>query len=230
MRTEPYIGYFFPKGAGLVSLCKRRPRPAYERVRAWLAETTECRFDPKVTLSLTVPAADQVARALLAPLEQELGAHVHGGGVSRDLYLDAEGQPIGLEDADVLVSEFWNWRLPHERITDLFALVDSGLVPFTAYSFSIGAVTDFLVVDEKGQVLPGQSLEKPDGFHSRLILSFCDRSWVAPDLQFPFEWDGDEFRKFWEAFKTTAPFHLNAKYLRLARCKNDRIIVRKLQR
>ncbi len=229
MRTEPYIGYFFPKGAGLLSLCKRRPRPAYERVRAWLAEATVYRFDPTVLLSLTVPVADQTAAARLAPLERELGAHVYGGGVSRDLYVDAEGEPIGLEDTDVLASEFWNWRSPHERISDLFATVESGLVPFTAYSYQIKAMADFLVVDEKGQVLPGQSFETPDGFHSRLLLSFCDRSWVIPDLQFPFERDGDEFRKFWEAFKATAPFHLNDKYLRLARCENDRIIVRKLQ-
>jgi hypothetical protein len=109
-------------------------------------------------------------------------------------------------------------------------MVESGLVPFAAYSYSIVAWADFLLVDEKGQVLPGQSFEEPDGSHSRLLLHFCDNSWVLPDLQFPFERDGDGFRKVWEAFKTTAPFHLNDKYLRLARGKNDRIIVRKLQR
>jgi hypothetical protein len=51
---------------------------------------------------------------------------------------------------------------------------------------------------------------------------------MAPDLRFPFERDGDEFRRVWEAFKATAPFHLNDKYLRIARVKNERIILRKL--
>jgi len=227
---EPYIGYFLTKERPSVSLRKCRPRPAYESVRAWLADTTEYRFDPKVTLSLTVPAANPTAAALLAPLEQELGTHVHGGGQTAASYVDAEGKPVGPEETDVMISEFWNWRLPHERISDLFAMIESGLVPFRAYGYSIVAPADFVVVDEKGQVLPGQSFEEPDGFHSRLILSFCDNSWVVPDLQFPFERDGDEFREFWEAFKARAPFHLNDKYLRLARKENDRVIVRKLQR
>lgn len=230
MRTEPYIGYFLPKGVGLVSLCKRRPRPAYERVRAWLAETTVYRFDPKVSLFLTVPVSDETAGARLAPLDQKLGAHVTRGGETAPIYLDAGGEPIGPEEEDVLVSAFWEWRLPYERISDLFDVVESSLVPFVAYRYRIDALADFLLVDEEGQVLPGQSFEEPDGFHSRLLLSFCDNSWVIPDLQFPFERDGDEFRKSWEAFKTTAPFHLNDKHLRLARCKNDRVIVRKLQR
>jgi len=213
-----------------VSLCKRGPRPAYEAVRAWLTETTVPRFDPKVTLSLTIPVADPTAVARLAPLEQELGAHVHGGGRTADLYLDAEGEPIGPEETDVLISEVWNWRLPHERISDLFVIVESEFVPFAAYRYSIDTLADFLMVDEKSQVLSGQGFEDRDALHSRLLLSFCDHSWVAPDLQFPFERDGDEFRKVWEALKTTAPFHLNDKYLRLARCKNDRIILKRLQR
>jgi hypothetical protein len=228
MRTEPYIGYFLTKERPCVSLCQRRPRLAYERVQAWLAETAVHRFDPTVRLSLTVPVADQTAIARLAPLERELGAHVHGGGQMADSYVDAEGELIGLEDTHILVSEFWNWRLPHERIADLFAMVESRLVPFAAYDYHITADADFLVVDEKGRVLPGQSFEKPDGLHSRLMLFLCDNSWVVPELQFPFERDGDEFRKFWETFKATAPFHLNDKYLRLARNKNDRVIVRKL--
>jgi hypothetical protein len=230
MRTEPYIGYFFPKGAGRVSLCKRRPRPAYERVRAWLAETTVYRFDPKVALSLTVPGADPTTGALLAALDQKLGAHVARGGETGPIYLDAGGEPIGPEEEDVLISAFWEWRLPYERISDLFDVVESDLVPFTAYRYRIDAVAGFLVVDEKGGVLPGQSFEEPDDFHSRLLLSFCDNSWVIPDLRFPFGRDGHEFRRVWEAFKSTAPFHLNDKYLRLARCKNDRIILKRLQR
>jgi hypothetical protein len=230
MRTEPYIGYFLTKGRPCVSMCRRRPRPAYERVRAWLAERTVYRFDPDVTLSLTVPVTDRTAAVRLAPLEQELGTHVHRGGVYGPLYVDAGGDPVGPDESDVLISEFWDWRLPHERISDLFAMVESGLVPFAAYEYGINAVADFLVIDEKGQVFPGQSFKELDDFHSRLILSFCDNSWVIPDLRFPFERDGDEFRKFWETFKATAPFHLNDKYLRLARNKNDRVIVRKLQR
>jgi hypothetical protein len=228
MRTESYISYFLPKGTEFISLRKRRPRTAYETVHAWLAETTVYRFDPKVTLSLTVPVADQTATARLAPLEHELGAHVHGGGQTADLYVDTEGKPIGPEETDVLVSEFWNWRLPHERIADLLALVESGLVPLAAYRYAIDAWADFLLVDEQGQVLPGQSFEEPDGFHSRLLLSFCDKSWVAPDLRFPFARDDAEFRKVWEAFKMTAPFHLNDKYLRVERLKDGRLISRKL--
>ncbi len=230
MRTEPYIGYFFPKGAGLVPLGKCRPRPVYERVRAWLDKTTKYRFDPEVTLSLTVPGADPTTGALLAALDQKLGAHVARGGETGPIYLDAGGEPIGPEEEDILISTFWEWRLPYERISDLFDVVESSLVPFAAYRYRIDADADFLVVDERGRVLPGQSFEEPDGFHSRLLLSFCDKSWVIPDLRFPFERDGDEFRKFWEAFKAVAPLHLNDKYLRLARRRNDRVIVRKLQR
>ncbi len=129
---------------------------------------------------------------------------------------------------EVQISTSRTWKVPHERLCDLFDMVESNLVPFAAYGYSIGGWVDFLLVDEKSTVLPGQSLAEPDGFHSRLLLSFCDKSWVAPDLRFPFERDGDEFRRVWEAFKATAPFHLNDKYLRVDRVKNERIISRKL--
>jgi hypothetical protein len=215
MRTEPYISYFLPKGTDTVSLRKRRPRPAYEIVRAWLAETTVYRFGPTIRFSLTIPVTDQNAGVCLAWLDQEFGVHRIAGGEST--WPD-----------EVEISEFWEWVLPHERLFDLFDAVESNLVPFAAYGYSIGGWAHFLLVDEKGQVLPGQSLEEPDGFHSRLLLCFCDKSWMAPDLRFPFARDGDEFRRVWEAFKATAPFHLNDKYLRIARVKNERIILRKL--
>ena len=99
----------------------------------------------------------------------------------------------------------------------------------TAYRYSIVVSADFLLVDENGHVLPGQSFEEPERFHSNLLLLLSDRSCVCPDfLWFPFARDGDEFRKVWEAFKATAPFHLNDKYLRVDRVKDGRIISRKL--
>ncbi len=217
MRTEPYISYFLPKSVLLPSLRRRGPRRVYDLVQVWLAERLVYRFDPKVSLSLTIPLTDQTAKERLMTLDQEFGAHRISGGEMT--------WPDEIE-----ISQFWEWRLSHEQISNLFDMVESSLVPFATYRYMIAVSADFLLLDANGHVLSGQGFEEPDCFHSNLLLRLSDNSCVAPDIRFPFERDGDEFRKVWEAFKTTAPFHLNDKYLRLARCKNDRVIVRKLQR
>ncbi|MCU0915882.1 MAG: hypothetical protein MUC88_15170 [Planctomycetes bacterium] len=165
---------------------------------------------------LRIPLPDRDAGARLAALDRELGDHRISGGEF-------------MWPEEVRISESWEWKVAHGRLGDLFDLVASGRLPLRAYGCRIGAWADFLLLDENGQVLPGQSFEGPDRFYSWLALDFADKcSIVLDQFRFPFEQDGPEFRKVYDAFKAAAPFHMNDKYLRLCRCQEGRLTVRKL--
>jgi len=215
MKSGPHISYMLPKSVSYPSLRKRSPRRAYEVVCAWLAETTEYRLDPTLKLSLTVPIADKAAGTVLSLLDQEYGPHLISGGT----YAWPQ---------EIQIAEFWAWELPHERIHALFDLVESNRVPFETYDYRIVVSVDFMLSDEKGRAVPGQSFAEPDRFHSNLLMILSVNSCVVPEIRFPFERDGEEFRKVYETFKATVPFRINDKYLRVDRVKNGRIISRKL--
>ena len=105
------------------------------------------------------------------------------------------------------------WKVVISRLPTLFKFISEKLDFFETYKFQILVSIDFILLNEDGNALKGQSLYDENQHSSFLVFIENNLISLEPHFYLPFEKDDEEFDKFFNYLKGNFPFKLDDKNL-----------------
>ena len=195
-----------------VAIRKKKADAAKFLIECWLTEHAEYKVEDNITLGLTIPV--DTDDKILGRLVDEYGGFSKTGEI--------RSWPDQIVSANII-----EWRIACAYFSDISRL--SRELNLDRFDCRLVTSIDFILLGKDQSPLPHQDLKDKTKLKSNLFIFYSSSSSLAPDINFPFSEDNEQFRQYFNnEFIESLPFKINEKYLRYHTIVNDKLKIGKI--
>lgn len=198
---KQYITYHLTKNVPGPKLKIASPEEGFEIIKQWTQKYSVGKY-VKISLELTIPHDNYPDVQFLDDefLREPLSGYVHNGS---------------------LVFDVCEWKVVPFRLDKLFKFLREKKEFFDLHEFYIVVFCEFVLLDQKSQLLKGQNLYENGQYSNIFAFIRNGELSVEPSFFLPFENETPQFKVFYKFLEKNFPFKLNYRNLYLQTQNDD---------